>query len=1043
MQFITDEYKRRIHLWVNALKNEFYEPLGKISWQAYRTNENLSPEQALAGVFTPANEGFVWGNEWEYCWFRGNIVLPEKATGKRIVLNLKPGGESTLFVNGESFGTYRSDLCNAIFEEYHYVLDNTLTKSGACGEEYDILMETYAGNYIPQLEQGCIYGPAIDGQPYEDTLAEGKRRVLGNCTYGIWNEEAYQLYLDVVALGRLLEVIDRTSLRAAKIEEALEKFTLIVDFEQSKEVRQKSYSQARKMLEPLMSAKNGGTVPEFYAIGNGHIDMAWLWPMSETYRKTARTFSAQLRLMEEYPDYKFIQSQPALYEMCRKHYPQLFERIKQAVKDGQWIAEGGMWVEPDTNMSGGEALIRQVLYGKHYYKEEFNVDSEVLWLPDTFGYTAALPQILNGCGMKYLVTQKIFWSYDGREEFPYHYFNWVGMDGSQIVSFLPTSYTYRTNPAELVNTWRARRQERNIDAFLLPFGYGDGGGGPCRDHIEFALREADLENCPKVKLATPKEFFEVMGKNGGPQNTYVGELYFSAHRGTYTTQALTKKNNRKSEVTMRELELWSVLASQTGYNYPKKEIEGLWKTVLLHQFHDILPGSCIRKVYDEAAQAYSKLLNDANKLINNAKTAITKKSNGIISVFNSLSFDYEALVELPDNFKNGAIIQNGEYVPVGVTPEGVKALVKLPSCGAISLEPAEEIKELNDAVTVKADGSDYIMENAYVKATINRCGQVISFILKESNREFASGVLNEFHIYKDVPRMFDGWDIDSSYREMEISGVYEADASIECQGIEGVISVKGHINNSEFVQKIRLAKDSCTLIFDTEINWNELHKLLKVSFPVNVYSENVINEIQFGYVERPAHRSRYYDKDRFEVCNHKYSALCDSSHGAAVLNDCKYGMSANGNCLELSLLRAPASPDFRADNGVQRFTYAFTAWEGTFYDSDVVRRAYELNVKPTIASGKADFSFLKIYDKNIILESVKLAEDGSGDIIIRLYESKKAAVTADVQINLENFSSYNCDMLENVSDEVPVSNGILQIPFRAFEIKTIRIKTKN
>lgn len=1042
MQFMRDEYKRRIHLWVETLKSDLYEPLGEITWKACRTNENLSPEQALAGVFTPAGDGFTWGNEWEYCWFYGNITLPEQAEGKRIVLNLNPGGESTLFVNGESFGTYRSDLCNVIFEKIHYIQDNTITRNGKCGERFDILMETYAGHFIPQREQGCIYGPVLGGNPLNDSLEKGKRCVLGKCSYGIWNEEAYQLYLDVVTLGRLLEVIDRTTLRAAKIEEALEKFTLTVDFEQGKENRQKCYAETRKMLEPLLYSKNGSTVPEFYAIGNGHIDMAWLWPMDETCRKTARTFSAQLRLMDEYPDYKFIQSQPALYEMCREHYPQLFERIKQAVKNGQWIADGGMWVEPDTNMSGGEALIRQILYGKNYYKKEFNVDSEVLWLPDTFGYTAALPQILKGCGMKYLVTQKIFWSYDGIEQFPYHYFNWEGMDGSKIVSFLPTSYTYRTNPAELINTWRSRRQERDMDAFLLPFGYGDGGGGPCRDHIEYALREKNLEGCPRVKIAGPKEFFEDMGKNGGPKNTYVGELYFSAHRGTYTSQALMKRNNRKAEIIMRELELWSVIANTKGYEYPKYDIEKLWKTILLHQFHDILPGSCIKKVYDKAEKVFEGLFDNSNKLIKEAQSIIAERSNKTVSVFNSLGFSYEALVELPNDFKYGGILSNGDYIHTDSDSGTVKALIKLPSCGAVSLKPADKRLISEDSnVTVVKNGSLFVMENSFVKAMINRQGQIISYVLKESNREFAKGILNEFHIYKDVPRIFDAWDIDSNYRQQEITEVFSADTVVEAQGIEGVLCVRGKLNNSTLVQKIRLAKNSKRLVFETEIDWNELHKLLKVSFPVNVYSENVINEIQFGYVERPTHRSKDFDKDRFEVCNHKYSALCDAHHGAAIINDCKYGMSANGNSLELTLLRAAASPDFRADNRVHRFTYAFTAWEGTFYDCDVVKQAYEINVKPTmLTDGKTDFSFMQIENENIMLESVKLAEDGSGDIIARFYESKKSSVKSNIKIASNNCSAFICDMMENIIEEIPIKNEMISVSFRAFEIKTIRFK---
>ena len=395
------------------------------------------------------------------------------------------------------------------------------------------MMEVYAGHYYPEAPTGgCATGPVLPGS-YTDKLEEGKRRTLGRCTYGIWNEDAYQLFMDVDTLGRLLEVLDKTSLRAAKIAKALEQFTLIVDFEQERDARIESYKKAREALKPVLEAENGSTMPVFYAVGNAHLDLAWLWPIAETGRKTARTFAAQLRLIEEYPEYKFIQSQPAEYEMCRKLYPELFERIKAAVKKGQWIAEGAMWVEPDTNMASGEALIRQLLYGKQYYKDVFDVDSEVLWLPDTFGYTGALPQILKGCKVNYLVTQKIFWSYNEGEQFPYHYFNWEGIDGSRIVSFLPTSYTYKTNPKQLDEVWKNRSQLQDLDAFLLPFGYGDGGGGPTRDDIEYARREQNLEGAPRVELSDPKSFFKKMDEAGGPVNTYVGELYFNAHRNLH------------------------------------------------------------------------------------------------------------------------------------------------------------------------------------------------------------------------------------------------------------------------------------------------------------------------------------------------------------------------------------------------------------------------------------------------------------------------------------------------------------------------------
>ena len=1042
MKVMHSEWKDRVKHWMRTLKDDLYQPLGEISWEAFPTMEYLTSEEALKGPFQPVSPGFTWGHEWEYCWFKGSIALPEEAKGQRIVMDLKPQGESALFVNGKSFGTYRASWVN---EPHHFMEDNVLSFCAQGGEHYDILMETYAGHFMPEAPTGgCTTGPVLPGA-FEDTAEEGKRRVLGKCTYGIWNEDAYQLYMDVATLSALLTTLDETSLRAAKIAKALQEFTLIADFEQPREGRIASYKAAREALRPVMEAKNGSSAPVFYAVGNAHLDLAWLWPMAETYRKTERTFAAQLRLIEEYPEYKFIQSQPASYEMCKKYYPELFARIKEAVKGGQWIADGAMWVEPDTNMASGEALIRQLIHGKRYYKEEFDVDSKVLWLPDTFGYTAALPQILKGCGVDYLVTQKIFWSYNEGDQFPYHYFTWEGMDGSQVVSFLPTSYTYRTDPIEANNIWKNRTQVQDLDAFLMPYGYGDGGGGPARDYIEYAKRQEDLEGSVKVKMAGPMEFFHDMEEQGGPVNTYVGELYFSAHRGTYTSQAAVKKNNRRNELAMREEEFWSSLGLGRGLEYDLAKADALWKELLLHQFHDILPGSSIGRVYVEANKAHEAIHAGAQELLDQAIDALTeRKEENAVTVWNSLSFDRKALVELPEAFGAGARTLEGQAVPVQKTEEGVKAIVDIPSCGAVSLVPAEAGASgdgAKAAVSVKEEGDGYVLENSQVRATVDGRGEVVSFVLKESGREYAAQPMNRFRLYKDVPRLFDAWDIDSNYILQEVKAATEVSVEKVGEGLEGVLKVSGRISESGFTQYIRLAADSRRLAFETEVDWKELHRLLKVSFPVDVYAENGINEMQFGYVERPAHRSRLYDKDRFEVCNHRYSALCDGSHGAAVLNDCKYGISMNGNALELTLLRAAACPEMRADNGQHSFTYALTAWEGTLADSDVVRQGYELNVKPVVSKGAVDrFSAVTVDKANVILDTMKPAEDGSGDIVLRLYEAKKAAAKAEVSLQFGAAKAYLCDMLENVIEEVPVTDGKIVLPFRAFEIKTVRVK---
>ena len=1036
MKYMHSEWQARLRHWVDTLKKDLYHPLGDIPVESFMTMEHLSQEEARKGEFRPMPEGTCWGHTWEYCWMRSRIVLPEAAKGKVIVMDLQTGGEATLFVNGRSFGTRRAEWVHV---PHHYIEDNFLTMNGEPGQTYDLLIENYAGHFFPESPLGgCATGPVLPGT-YTDPLEEGRRSTLGHMTYGIWNEDAYQLYMDLFTLMLLGDMLDPESLRADKVATALQNATLAIDFEQPLEGRIESYRAAREVLKPALAAVNGSTAPVFYAIGNAHIDLAWLWPMAETRRKTSRTFAAQLRLLELYPQYKYVQSQPAAYEMCRECYPELFERIREAAKEGRWIPEGAMWVEPDTNMTSGESLVRQVLHGKRYFKEVFGIDSVVLWLPDTFGYSAALPQILRQTGVKYLVTQKIFWSYNEGDQFPYHYFTWQGADGSKIDSFLPTSYTYQTDPVEICETWKKRVQKRDLDAFLLPFGYGDGGGGPTRDHIEFLLRESNLEGMPKVKIEGPVEFFQDMEAQGGPKHTYVGELYFSAHRGVYTSQAAIKKGNRKAELALREAEMWGTMAMLSGNAYPLSRMDDAWKKLLLNHFHDILPGSSIGKVYEDARRDHRWIISEANEVRDAALSQLA--SGDGVTVFNSLSFERTGLVCLPEAFESGAVTDQGKTVQTVKGKDGVYAVVTIPPCGAVSLRPAAADAAPVRVCAAQADGK-VVLENELVRAVIDSRGEVVSFINKDTGREFAGGQMNRLLMYKDVPRLFDAWDIDSNYilQPVEINEPVTVEIR-ECSALKAVVHVSRKILNSSFEQDIVLEAGSGRLDFVTEIDWHELHRLMKVEFPVAVEATEGINEIQFGYMMRPTHRSRLYDSDRFEVCNQRYSALADQDHGAAVLNDCKYGISMNGNALQLTLLRAAASPEMRADNGKHTFTYSFLGWDGSFMDSPVVQEAYKLNVPMQTAAGScASFSAFSVSRPNVFIDTVKPAEDGSGDIILRLYEAKRADTDCALSIGIPAKAAYLTDMLENVKEELPVTDGKAALHFHTFEVKTIRIR---
>ena len=1028
MSLMSSEYKARLDHWQRVLIQDFYQSLGNISFDGFCTMKHLSPAEAEKGDFVSMPEGTEWGHSWEYLWLRSSVTVPEEADGKPLVLSLNLGGEATLFVNGEAFGTRRAEWVSI---PHHSISDNYLTESAVPGMTYNLLFEVYAGHYYPDMG-GCATGPVLPGT-WSDPKQEGHRTQVGHSTFGLWNEEAYQLWLDVSILQMLMNELPEDSLRASKIADGLELYTRIVDFEQSAESRNESYRKAREALKPLMEAHNGSTVGEMWAIGNAHLDLAWLWPQHETHRKTARTFAAQLRLLKRYPEYRYLQSQPAAYEMCEKNYPQLFARIKEAAKEGRWIAEGAMYVEPDTNMPSGEALVRQLIYGKKYYKEQFGIESRILWLPDSFGYSAVLPQLLRGCGVEYLVTQKIFWSYNEGDSFPYHYFTWKGMDGSCVTSFLPTSYTYRTDPKQLCGVWRDRVQKRHLDDFLIPFGYGDGGGGPSRDFIEYVMREEDLEGMPKVKMVSPIDFFENLERKGGPVNTWDGELYFNAHRGTYTTQAGMKKNNRLSEFALHDLEVWGALAKREGVTYPTKDVERLWKVLLLHQFHDILPGSSIAKVYVEANAAHQSLQQEANALTRHAQHALVKTNDGV-TLFNSLGFDRLAVVELPESMHGGAETLDGIAVPVA---DG-KALVKVPALGMVSLHAGAK-KQLTQLATAEATENGVVLTAGNIRVELDKLGQITSYCL--NGRELTNGMsMNVLCMYKDVPRLFDAWDIDSNYREQEKFTPVVDSLTINCaEGLQASVTWQGTIGHSVIEQTITIELGSPVVTFDTVIDWHELHRLLKVAFPVDVRAENAQHEMQFGFVERPTHRSRGYDQQRFEVCNHRYTALCDNSHGCAVLNDCKYGVGVEQNSIELTLLRAAASPEMRSDQGKQHFRYGFTAWEGTFAESAVVQQGLAFNDPVVVTPGQAEyFSAFHVDASNIIIDTLKPAEDGSSDMILRLYESKKADTFFHLLSDLSVKAYQLCDLLENPKGEMFAPTE--QLHMRPFEVLTVRVK---
>jgi alpha-mannosidase len=1017
---LTPEWKRRIENWRDELPRHFYRPLGAVGLAGFATRDWLRPEEALRRRFRPMPPGTRWGAKWEYGWFRGRVVLPAQADGQPIALRVEVGGESAVFVNGRLAGAR---------DTHHTEL--TLTARGRRGQRFEVLIEAYAG-HGPRVVRG---GPA---SPQQETVPEppAQQTAVGETTFGVWQEEPFQLWLDVETLLQLRHHIDPHSLRVAEIDAGLRDFTTIVDFELPRQQMLDSVRAGRRRLAPLLACVNGSTAPVMYAVGHAHIDTAWLWPLQETQRKCARTFATQLALLEKYPAYRFLCSQPHQYRMVKQRYPALYARIKQAARRGRFIPEGGMWVEADTNLTGGESLIRQFLHGKRFFREEFGVDNKLLWLPDVFGYSGALPQIMRGCGIRWFSTAKIFWTYNGSDPFPYNTFVWEGIDGSEVLAHFCNDYNSGASPRDLIQRWNQRVQQDGVASRLFPFGHGDGGGGPTRVHLEFLRRQRDLEGAPRARLASPREFFRQLESGPPPAARYVGELYFQAHRGTYTSQARTKRGNRKCEFALREAEMWGVAAAAlAAHPWPRALMEESWKTVLLAQFHDILPGSSIHRVHAEAEADHARVLRAAATVTRRATAALTRRANAV-TVFNSLSWDRRVLVALPRGFK-GASGAHGEAVPVQSSGGRLYAEITAPACGWTTLRPGGRTPRLPAMVATSGR-----LENELLRVSFNDRGEITAILDKETGRDWAAGVCNSFRMYKDVPGRWDAWDIDSMYELTPVGLTGRATRQVIATGpLVAGLRVTRRLGDSPMTQTITLRRGSRRIDFATVMDWRERHKLLKVNFAVSVRASDALHEIQFGHIARPTHRSRPFDADRFEVCQQKWTALTEQQRGCALLNDCKYGVNVTGSSINLTLLKSALAPDMTADRGRQQFTYSFLAWNSSFADCDVVREACDLNCPVTVTRGAAGRRSLFWTDAaNVIIETVKPAEDGSGDVVARLYESKRTATRCALGTSLPVREARLADMLENARARLKCAGGIIPLEFGPFQIRTVRLR---
>ena len=788
-------------------------------------------------------------------------------------------------------------------------------------------------------------------------------------------------------------------------------------------------------------------------IGHTHIDVAWWWTVAQTREKVVRSFATVLKLMEEYPSYKFMSSQPVLYYFLKQRYPELFEKIKQRVAEGRRETEGGMWLEADCNLTSGESLVRQFLHGKRFFREEFGQDNQILWLPDVFGYSGALPQIMKKCGVNYFMTTKLAWNQINR--IPNDTFLWRGIDGSEVLTHLITTLNIGQDPKEsffttyngllhpdtIMGGWeRYQNKEINND-ILISYGYGDGGGGPTREMLETSIRmEKGIRGIPKVRQETARVYFEELNervKNNRRLETWEGEFYFEYHRGTYTSMARNKKGNRKSELMMMDLELFGVLSG----DYPKEAGTRLWRDIiLLNQFHDILPGSSIAEVYDVTKGEYEQLQQEVTGLIWERLEKLTGAGAGV-TVFNTLGFDRDDVVRLGKLSASGLRDEKGVVYPVQQTPDGAVAYLQgIPAKGYKTLAIVDA-----QAKSHFRRSDDYHLETPYFAITLDEQGAFTSIYDKEYDRELVQQgkKVNQFRLFEDKPMNYDNWDIDMYYTEK--SWPVEDLVSMKW-GTDGPVCITLELeyrcSNSTIWQKIHFYANTRRIDFETKVDWKLHQHLLKAEFPVDIHSDEATFEIQFGNVTRKVHTNTTWDKARFESCAQKWMDFSEGHYGVSLLNDCKYGHSVRDGVIGLTLIKSGVEPNPNADVEVHEFTYSLYPHGEAWKQAGTVQESYKLNQPAyTVLGGEPgrNFRYTRVDQKNVILETIKQAEDGNGNIL-RLYECENARTRTALTLPEGVTKAYVTNLLEEIQGELPIHDGRVLFTIKPYEILTILLR---
>ena len=1004
--------------------------------------------RAPAAEYLPFTIGETWGGPWSTTWFRITGPIPAEWAGARIEAVFDLGFDPTRGPGGQAEGLVHTLEGRAVHGLHPMNRAVLITPELLAGDgTVDFLVEAAAN-------------PGIESAHARD-MHFGDRETAGDeplyrlvaADLAVRDEEVWQLIHDVEVLDQLMRALDHGSPRRHEIMRALERAADATDLKNIPATA----AAARAELADMLSRPAYASAHRVSAVGHAHIDSAWLWPQRETMRKCVRTFSNVLSLTEEYPELVFACSSAQQYAWVKQQRPELFERMCKAVGEGSFVPVGGMWVEADGNMPGGEALARQLVYGRRFFAREFGIEQEGIWLPDSFGYTAAFPQLARLAGAEWFLSQKLHWSESN--QLPHHTFQWEGIDGTRILTHFPPidSYNAELTGRELAHAEHNFRDKGVAGVSLAPFGHGDGGGGPTREMLERARRLRDLEGSPRVDIENPSAFFraaaaEIAALPKAP--VWRGELYLEYHRGVYTSQARTKRGNRRAEALLREAELWAATAAvRAGAPYPHEELDELWQQVLLHQFHDILPGTSIAWVHREAEQVYGTIHGRLEALIADAAAALASadadaSGPALLNAAAHARREVVVLAEAPASAGSvGAAptaqaLSDGRFAALAEAPAlGGGALVK----ASADLAPV--------TVTALAQGG-YVLANGVLEARLDEDGVLRSVRDLASDRDAIApgGAGNLLQLHPDEPNLWPAWNLERHYRNTtrDLTADHDAPATVTVtdQGpLLAVIRVERHFGASKLIQDLRLAAGSRRLEISTDIDWRERAAVLKSAWQFDVHAEHASAEIQFGHLTRPTHENTSWDAARFEAWAHRWVHVGEHGWGAALITDSTYGYDATRQTrpeggttttVRLTLLRAPNSPDPKADLGRHRFSYAVVPGADT---RDALAEAHALNLplRPAPA-GAAPLPLVSVDNPNVVVESVKLADDRSGDVVVRLYEARGGRANARVTTGFEPAVAQVTDLLERPTGRLEAgAGGALELTLRPFQIVTLRL----